>query len=556
MHTFIYLLYGALLFFVPLSFASVEAWAVLTVQCVLFFIAAFLLLRRREVAFTPPSKKIVFLTAGLFLLMLAQTIVQRSALLEGPLYPFTLCRIFTLEEASLLFSCLAAFFITTQMFQKTPQIKALLAAIFVSGVLVMLTGLCFPRGQYIKFLVDSKALGSFGPFVNRNHAGIFISVTFFCALAYCAPDFLDYRRYVSEGKKRDFILRQTLFCFLTAALFVTVFFTRSRGAMLSTIFCAFASLWLLIFFLLPKNKKRLLFLALSLLLFTATFWEISKNVDEFNSYARRSSGASEETRIMLYNAAFDMLKDYPLTGVGGGAFSVGINPYLENELSQYPRYLHNDWLELILSIGYPAAFIVLLLILAVIFSFVKRIKNLGRHKKIRFIFLLCGALSIAIGSVFDFHLHIPANAFLFFTVLGLLSSSSFYKNEVKFIRLSALIKIFAILSCIFILAFSTLGAAAYRYFKQGRALTERNKLSLYERGLAVYPSPRYGLKTAVAYYNASHAKNVDKTVQKLYAQRAFELSSQYQKLYPLDKEIAKLYRLSKKTQEEGRRNVP
>lgn len=540
------MLYGALLFFAPLSFASVEAWALLVMQAVLSFIAAYLLVRRAEFAFTPPSKKIIFLTAGLFLLMLAQAAVQRSALVGAPLYPFTLCRIFTLEEASLLLSCLAAFFITTQMFQKTPQIKALLTAVFAAGVLVMIIGLCFPRGEYVKFLVDSKALGSFGPFVNRNHAGIFIAVTFFCSLAYGAPEFLDYRRYVSEGKKKDFILRQTLFCFLAAALFATVFFTRSRGAMLSAIFCIFVSLWLLILFLLPKSKKRLLFLGLSLLLFTATFWEISKNVSYFNSYARRSSGASEETRIMLYNAAFDMLKDYPLTGVGGGAFSVGINPYLENELSQYPRYLHNDWLELVLSVGYPAAFIVLLFVLAIMLSFIKRIKYLGSHKKIRFIFLLCAALCIAIGSVFDFHLHIPANAFLFFTVLGLLSSSSFYKDKIKFAKLSVLIKIFAILSCVFILIFSVFGAAAYRYFKQGRALTERNKLSLYERGLAAYPSPRYALKTATAYYNASHSKTADKEMQRLYAQRALELSSRYEKLYPLDKEIARLYKLSKK----------
>jgi O-antigen ligase len=103
---------------------------------------------------------------------------------------------------------------------------------------------------------------------------------------------------------------------------------------------------------------------------------IYKNIDAINEYSQRSTGISEQTRLKLYDMSFNILKDYSVTGIGFASFPILIDKYLEEELNAYPEYLHNDWLELLLDVGYPIYILFLLFVCIIIFLFLRRIKYL------------------------------------------------------------------------------------------------------------------------------------------------------------------------------------
>ena len=92
---------------------------------------------------------------------------------------------------------------------------------------------------------------------------------------------------------------------------------------------------------------------------------------------------SDTARLGLYSAAIDMLKDFPYTGVGFDAFSAAIDAYIPFALKSFPRYLHNDWLELLLSFGYIWGSIIIGFISVIIFKITGLFKNLEPKKQIQ-----------------------------------------------------------------------------------------------------------------------------------------------------------------------------
>jgi hypothetical protein len=236
-----------------------------------------------------------------------------------------------------------------------------------------------------------------------------------------------------------------------------------------------------------------------------------------------------------------MLEDYPLTGVGIAAFPVAINKYLPKSLDAYPEHLHNDWLELILGIGYPAGIVFIIATMMLIYIFISRIKFLRSNKKIYFIGLSAAALSLSIGSLVDFHLHIPANAFMFFIVLGLLSASSFYKDKVKYLNINLYVKIFVTIIMIYLLYFSIKNTLAWKYFVFGENLSLQSKIIYYEKGVDLTNNPRYLEKLIFVYYNTYFNKDFSVQEKKYYGQKANILSKEFLQKYPFNKQISIIY---------------
>lgn len=537
MPNFSYILLIILIFFIPLAFAGTEPWAFLILQTGIFIVLLKLLIKKSAYALTKPAIAISII----FILLIAVSFIQilnyHSILEKGQFFPFSICPVFTMQELMMFLVYFSLFFIITQYFESSEEQNKILLFITISSLIVAVIGLSFPKGEYVRFFLDNDINFAFGSFVNRNNAGSFLSVSFFIASAFILPKFLGYKNF-----------KHILFAILCLLLLLSIIFTRSRGAMLGTFISLFVFLFLTVWFLSKNIKVRIVKLFfVCLLFFISSFW-LYNSVAIINNFSKRHVGDfSEQARTSLYKAGFDILKDFPYTGVGIGAFSVSINRYLDMELEQYPKRLHSDWLELLVGIGYPTGILFFLLVLVTVFLLLKTIKTLDTAKKIKFIALFCAVFSMSVSCMVDFHMHIPANAVLFFITLGLLSSSTFYKYEVKYYKLPVIIKIIFCLLFTVTVYFSVKDTIAWRATIFAKKLSLENKIKNYEYALSLSNNPRYAYALGLFYYDATRKDNSFTNEQKKeYFQKVQVLTTNNLKKYPFNKDFSYLYQLINK----------
>jgi O-antigen ligase len=132
------------------------------------------------------------------------------------------------------------------------------------------------------------------------------------------------------------------------------------------------------------------------------------------------TGGSVEERLEPGLYAMDMLKDYPLTGSGGGTFYAAFPKYRPGAITAYFDYAHNDYVEFTTDTGVIGLGLLGLVVLS---TFVIALRTLYERRD-----PLCrgiafgatmGIIAIMIHSWVDFNLRIPANAFTFVVLLAL-----------------------------------------------------------------------------------------------------------------------------------------
>lgn len=207
-------------------------------------------------------------------------------------------------------------------------------------------------------LTDANLTGSF---IYRNHAGAYMALTAFPAVA-LAVWFLDYGEQTLKKSTPAGALG-------LAALIIagTVPLTLSRGSTLMLGASAVViGVW---FYCLRKKTRRVgaseskvaLALAAVFAIFLFTIW---RNVDFSAIAARFDELATEQTqdvsvatRLLARHAATDMLRQTWVRGVGAGGFRYLFSEYVRNypEIYQggsyYWEHAHCDWLEIPIELG-------------------------------------------------------------------------------------------------------------------------------------------------------------------------------------------------------------
>jgi hypothetical protein len=126
-------------------------------------------------------------------------------------------------------------------------------------------------------------------------------------------------------------------------------------------------------------------------------------------------GEGFEGREEMYAAARPMSHDYPVYGVGPGAFETVFQMYRISTETYWPAQLHNDWLETLITFGWAGTALILLALVTVILRWFARG---GIHGGRRFVVLMWLALAgCLIHARFDFPFQIYSIVFLFL-VLG------------------------------------------------------------------------------------------------------------------------------------------
>lgn len=531
-----------LLFFIPFAFAGAEPWAFSIMQGGIVVSLLFLLFSRRHLFITPLFKPVLFTLGFLTLYALLQCLFPQTLLDKPAWYPSTLMRLFTLEHISLFITYLALCLLVSQLLQTSRELRlfAMLAAL--CGLAVALCALCLPNGEYIHLLAGRK--GGIGPFLNRNHAGVFMGMCAIMTLGYTTVSFLDYSRFAAHGRKGQFYCRQLFFALVFLGLCAGTVFTRSRGGMLALGTGIFSYAFLCTGFIPQLKKTRWKGLLITLAALALCSGWVLTHLDEINAFAHRAGGTSEEIRKMLYRTSFDMLEDYPVWGIGVGAMPVAITSYMPQRLNAYVERLHSDWLEILLGTGYAGFIPVLFGVLWFMRAALRRMRRLERKKQFLFASLLSGLIVMGVGSAVDFDFFIPATAFLFFLILGMACSNSYDKHHIHAYSATWPKRLLITAVCLAACWIPLQKTIAWRLHLFGSGLKPQGQIAAYQKALAHYPAPRYALYLGNAYYNQS-LREKDPLQKELLRVQANELALQYLQKYPKEKALSRLYFLSR-----------
>jgi tetratricopeptide (TPR) repeat protein len=167
---------------------------------------------------------------------------------------------------------------------------------------------------------------------------------------------------------------------------------------------------------------------------------VSNFLSKTISYIRRVEESLQDQpenvfgyRRDMWTAAEQMWRDHFWWGAGPAHYNYRFRAYRPADMQVQPDRAHNDYLNLLADWGAAGGIIVLAGMVTFGAGLRKTWKyvcpsenDFGRGTSNRFAFFLgasTGLLALAIHSVADFNLHIPANALLGVTLLALLSSN-------------------------------------------------------------------------------------------------------------------------------------
>lgn len=538
MDVFVKIIIVLLLFFTPFAFAGAEPWGFSVMQGGVVLCLALLLLKHPKLLVSSVCKP-VFLTMGfLILFTLLQSFFPKTLLDNTVYYPVSFMPLYSWEHISLFITYLAVGVLVSQLYISQREVKNLLFWVVASATAVALCFACFPNGDYIYYLAGLR--GGVGPFLNRNHAAIFFVLGAISTLGLFFGGQLRLHKLLSPREKNAFYFRQICLFLIFISLCTATVMTRSRGGMLSLVtglFCyAFLYAWAVPHQL--KGRLKGIFITLSALVLVTGV--VYTHLDDINVFSRRATGASAQTRKMLYRSAKHILSDYPVWGIGVGAMPVVITSYVEYPLDKYIERLHNDWLEILIGVGYGGGAVLLFGLLWYMGLILKRLKRLETRKQLLLAAVLSGLCAMSMGSLVDFHFFIPANAFVFFILLGITCAPTYAKHHIREISLSWGLRAAVMAVLLASLYIPTQKTIAWRSVEFGKNLKTQAKLIQYEKALCAYPSHRNAVRLGNAYINASHyAKNPQEQADLRH--RALEVATTYLQRYPREKELSALY---------------
>ncbi len=161
------------------------------------------------------------------------------------------------------------------------------------------------------------------------------------------------------------------------AVLMSIVFSFSRGAYLSVLLGLFVFFCFTIIFRVVRFKQLLYFFIGTALLLTLTALPVKKEfITTMGLSGTTSQARSTMGRIELWKAAFQLIREEPLTGVGNGRFSLRANPYLAKcEDATFTGRATNSYLQLMAEkgiVGFIPWFVLISLLLLVLFRLIRK----------------------------------------------------------------------------------------------------------------------------------------------------------------------------------------
>lgn len=264
-----------------------------------------------------------------------------------------------------------------------------------------------------------------GPFVGQNNFATYAGLTALCASVRLFE--LGERTLIVGRGIKQFVVSAVYFVFGAGAFpatafalsFATLVASGSRaGAM------AFLAgiLTLIAFggFIAGRQLTRrwaMFGIATIVLVMIGLFTMTGNNLQSRFDALVQSRGV-DQTRLLLWDAAYRMIADAPWLGLGLGSFEYAYPLYADQVVPFVMDKAHNDYLEFAAGIGLPAAIAWWLSFVWLVCRCIRGV--FVRHRDRHYPMLAIAATAlVGFHSLFDFSLQIPAIALTYAVILGL-----------------------------------------------------------------------------------------------------------------------------------------
>jgi O-antigen ligase len=452
-----------LIIFTPLAFGSVQEWASAVMELAAFIVfGAWILKTWSTDTVTIRDMRLLLPAAGLVLFVLLQLTPLPREILEAvapanaamhrdfglagdtswktvSVHPWA-----TRQELLRVIAYLAVFFVIINHYRDREMIKRLVRSVIMMGAFLIVIAIAQKatwNGRVLWFYPveahqeSARNLVIWGPYINRNHFAGYLEMVIPLVLAtsfYHAAK-LGKGRHIPQMKKLSAVLSSrrfpdvTLYGLLGLVMIATLFATLSRGGILGVL-CG-----LLFFFGLARSRGRLkkrvdlfamLGMVLLLMLVVAAWSQIEKRFEQLGE---------EQTlqRSLVWSDSLNIVKDFPLFGTGLGTFGDIYPKYqTHSSLVLYDR-AHNDYVEALTDLG-AIGFLLVALPIVLYGMIVYRTWKERNRTYIQIVGAgsMASLAAMAVHSIMDFNLHIPANALLLTIIAGIAYATVFSEKRV------------------------------------------------------------------------------------------------------------------------------
>ncbi|MGB6012656.1 MAG: O-antigen ligase family protein, partial [Desulfobacterales bacterium] len=387
-----------LLIFTPLALASVQGWAVSVIHFVtLIALTAFLI----EKSLTWDWKRIRTSLDKPILCLLVLCFLSSV---------FSVHTYTSIWSSVLLLNYCVIFYLTIHVVRTRSQFRQIVYVIVFMAALVSIIGLLkkfcgnpFPWWDYTDFQNEPDRLSS--TFGNADHLAGYMEMAIPLVLGLLLTGLRGIKLYLT-------IVLAVLLC-------MALIFSLSRGGWIS----AFAGIFFMSAALLFNRHFQSKRLALALVcgFFVVAFIILSSTpvVKRIRTLEEKGNIPTLKSRITVWGGIAEMIKDHPLLGTGPGTFATVFTQYQPPGFSSRYFMGHNDYLHLTAETGLPLIAVMAWMMVALFVRGFKKLNNPSRLVRGITLGAMSGITAILVHSIFDFNLHIPANAILF-TVLAAL----------------------------------------------------------------------------------------------------------------------------------------
>jgi putative inorganic carbon (hco3(-)) transporter len=345
---------------------------------------------------------------------LYQTAAEVAGLSSATMHPFSVSPFHTLSKLLEYGAYFFLYLVTVNVVRTRTLFWALVTTICISATFQAVYGMYeYLSGHQQIFAYKKQAAydAASGTFINRNHFAVYLAMALPLLVAIILEKLSSFhklgqtlltrlvRTIETQGQVLLFVAMGILIC---AALI----FSMSRGGIV------FAALSTSIFFVLYNRKKTkwtakiAIFLFVACVIGLAALLGLAPLIERFAKISHEWTGPG--SRLQLWKDTLKIFAHFPLTGSGAGTFEQIFPMYRTSVYEYHFAHAHNDYLQMLAENGFA-----MLLLTAMSFLLLfHRLKTVLSRAPGRLTFAqigtFCSLLALALHSIFDFSLQIPA----------------------------------------------------------------------------------------------------------------------------------------------------
>jgi tetratricopeptide (TPR) repeat protein/O-antigen ligase len=400
-----------LIIFSPLAYGSVQPWAVAIFEIIAALMAItwiFKMFRSGTLEFarTPLNGFVILFIFYVYLQFLIRSFLPTTYYL----LPTTFYSWATKTELLKIISYALIFLVVLNTIKTRRQITRILSIIITIGFIMSIFylmryfGVKAPRG-----------------IINSDHFSGYLGMIIPLTLGFL---FTSHQSPVTSHQSEHRALRSEhrfLLFFCVIVMSAALFFTMSRGGMFSFIVALLFMAGLTLTRKSIKKKGWIISAVAIFIILTIAWLGATPVIERILSIKVEIASRYFGGRLPIWQGALNIIKDYPIFGIGLGTFNYLFPKYQPAEIiSKHYTHAHSDILEFISETGLIFSLLATLYSLLIIRYLFRLFRNRHDPWVVGMSIGFLGSLaSISVHSFVDFNLHIPANAILFTLILAL-----------------------------------------------------------------------------------------------------------------------------------------